>query len=78
MQTAVYLENRQGGNPMRTHFVTLRAPGRTGATGAQSEARSLQEKSEGFLADAAFDELAEGASNDYLGHLQGYKALRTH
>ena len=44
------------GNPKRTHLVTLRAPGRRGATGAQCAARRLQEKSDGVLVDGTIDE----------------------
>ena len=61
--SAANVENRQWerGNLKRAHLVTLRAPGRKGATGTQYSAGRLQEKSRGVMADHAFDEWAESA-----------------
>ena len=47
-----YLDNRPvGDNPKRVRLVTLRAPGRKDATGAQCAAGRVQEKSRGVLDD---------------------------
>ena len=51
-KAVAYLENRQGGsNPKRAHLVTLRAPGRKGATGAHGGTGRLHETFEGIFAD---------------------------
>ena len=55
-QSASNLQNRQEwDNPKSAQLVTLRAPGRKGATGAWWAAGRLQEKSGGVLADGTFD-----------------------